>query len=54
MTIVFDLFQIISNIHTVRATWTPQEAKVWKFVPRVREVGAGWYNENLLSHDGAN
>ena len=37
-------FQIISNIHTVRATWTPEEPKVWKFVPRVRRRW-GWGEE---------
>ena len=31
-------FQVLSNIHTVRATWQPKKPKTWTFSPQVRNL----------------
>ena len=31
-------FQVLSNIHTVRATWQPKKPKTWTFSPQVRHL----------------
>ncbi|XP_070590753.1 nephrocystin-1 isoform X2 [Erythrolamprus reginae] len=35
---LFDGNQILSNIHTVRATWQPKNPKTWTFSPRVTGI----------------
>lgn len=37
------LFQILSNVHTVRATWSQNSPKLWTFSPRVSRQGGNWY-----------
>ena len=56
---------MLSNIHTVRATWNPQEERTWKFAPKAQttnnslflpfahalhEVGEGrWAGVNVIA-----
>ncbi|KAM4771914.1 nephrocystin-1 [Rhinophrynus dorsalis] len=35
---LFDGAKVLSNIHTVRATWFPKNAKTWTFSPRVTGI----------------
>ncbi|XP_069090813.1 nephrocystin-1 isoform X2 [Pleurodeles waltl] len=35
---LFDGSRVLSNIHTVRATWQPKNAKTWTFSPRVSGI----------------
>lgn len=35
---LFDGSRVLSNIHTVRATWQPKNAKIWTFSPRVSGI----------------
>ncbi|XP_069462953.1 nephrocystin-1 [Ambystoma mexicanum] len=35
---IFDGNKVLSNIHTVRATWQPKNAKTWTFSPRVSGI----------------
>ncbi|KAM9316161.1 nephrocystin-1 [Gastrophryne carolinensis] len=35
---LFDGFKVLSNIHTVRATWLPKNSKTWTFSPRVSGI----------------
>ncbi|KAM4694873.1 nephrocystin-1 isoform 2-T3 [Discoglossus pictus] len=35
---LFDGVRILSNIHTVRATWMPKNSKTWTFSPRVTGI----------------
>lgn len=35
-------FQVLSNIHTVRATWQAKKPKMWTFSPQVRHLLSEW------------
>ncbi|XP_075452481.1 nephrocystin-1 isoform X3 [Ascaphus truei] len=35
---LFDGVKVLSNIHTVRATWLPNSSKTWSFSPRVTGI----------------
>ncbi|KAM8947793.1 nephrocystin-1 [Pelodytes ibericus] len=35
---MFDGTKVLSNIHTVRATWLPKNSKTWSFSPRVTGI----------------
>lgn len=35
---LFDGNKVLSNVHTVRATWQPKQPKTWTFSPQVRKL----------------
>ncbi|XP_074751824.1 nephrocystin-1 isoform X1 [Athene noctua] len=54
---LFDGNQVLSNIHTVRATWQPKNPQMWTFSPRVTGIlpslldGDCFVRSNSLSSD---
>ncbi|NXY88915.1 NPHP1 protein, partial [Alcedo cyanopectus] len=54
---IFDGNQVLSNIHTVRATWQPKNPQTWTFSPRVTGIlpslldGDCFVRSNSLSSD---
>ncbi|XP_063158185.1 nephrocystin-1 isoform X2 [Candoia aspera] len=53
---LFDGNRILSNIHTVRATWQPKNPKTWSFSPRSTgergELSCGWAFLKLFDSSG--
>ncbi|XP_066034072.1 nephrocystin-1 isoform X4 [Chamaea fasciata] len=54
---IFDGSRVLSNIHTVRATWLPKNPQTWTFSPRVMGIlpslldGDSFIRSNSLSSD---
>ncbi|KAM4804633.1 nephrocystin-1-like [Urocitellus parryii] len=53
---LFDGSKVLSNIHTVRATWQPQKPKTWAFSPQSTgergELSCGWVFLRLFDASG--
>ncbi|XP_077648057.1 nephrocystin-1-like [Urocitellus parryii] len=53
---LFDGSKVLSNIHTVRATWQPQKPKTWAFSPQSAgergELSCGWVFLRLFDASG--
>uniref|UniRef100_A0A8C3PD24 Nephrocystin-1 n=1 Tax=Chrysemys picta bellii TaxID=8478 RepID=A0A8C3PD24_CHRPI len=53
---LFDGNRVLSNIHTVRATWQPKNPKTWTFSPRSTgergELSCGWAFLKLFDSSG--
>ncbi|XP_040410028.1 nephrocystin-1 isoform X7 [Cygnus olor] len=53
---LFDGNRVLSNIHTVRATWQPKNPQMWTFSPRSTgergELSCGWVFQKLFTSDG--
>lgn len=39
------MLKILSNIHTVRAMWTPQEEKTWRFASKSQTAFNSAYHQ---------
>ena len=39
---------MLSNIHTVRATWNPQEEKTWKFAPKAQTTNNSLFHQTCI------
>ncbi|NXO42413.1 NPHP1 protein, partial [Locustella ochotensis] len=54
---LFDGIRVLSNVHTVRATWLPKHPQTWTFSPRVMGIlpslldGDSFVRSNSLSSD---
>nr|XP_009915111.1 PREDICTED: nephrocystin-1 isoform X4 [Haliaeetus albicilla] len=53
---LFDGNRVLSNIHTVRATWQPKNSQTWTFSPRSTgergELSCGWSFLKLFTSNG--